>query len=1033
MSDSVSAKHSTLLLLLTLAVAFIAGLALASNDAALAQGQPEPDADSTGEIIGADPVMEESEPAPAAPSQVSVMCFSTEGACTRIGELFPNAAIFTSLDNFPTDLSPYDVVYLGNNEGNALDSKASQLQSYVNGGGGLVVTQPNIEGQVDLFPTGFEMFVESSSYNLNTASQVEFTPAGEEHPILAGLPAEDVSGNFETVPLDRVGPGWTVLVKEIHNPLLALAVGQYGSGRMAFHTGNTESASIDPGSDTYVRQLIEWTGSAAATSGPDMEIDAMEVTQAVQDLDNSVTLVANKRTYVRVHVSAPNYVPDVYANLSATRGSTRLFPTLAPGNPGADISIWYGSASRGQINDSFWFELPSSWTTAGDLELTATLDPAVAKGDPNYANNTQSVTVTFEQTPPLRLNLYNVRYTMDGTTYLADTLHLNSLESWLRRAYPIPSLQRTRNTFTYPDSGLPDVDRLHGYLALGKLLNIIFNDEDANTVYYGLVDDGGDFMRGKALDIPSTIAAGPAGTPGPGIFDWDDDSSYADWYGGHEIGHTQGRYHAEYCGAADGRPYPYTGGDISPDTSGTDELYGFDIEDRTIYGPNWHDVMTYCNDQWVSDFTYEGIHNHLVSQQPASTVATVAAGQFVVVVASIDLDTKTGAIDDLYLLEQEGDAPLPESGDWTLALLDAGGNELATYAVAAQELTDGEEETGRPGFITAVVPAEDGLDRVEISYGGNLVDAREMSPNPPTVSITAPQDGAEFGSGPIEFSWAGNDPDGDSLTYSVFYSHTLGSGWNPLVTGLGDTSLTINSDNLPGGVGQLKVVANDGMRTHSDTTGAFYPLGHAPEVTILSPEEGATFWQAQLVSLQADVYDLEQGALGGSNVVWTSSLDGELGTGTELSTVNLSTGTHVITAEATDDSNRTGQDQVNIEVLTGDAPEPVRLQIAPDQLSHTAVEDLSGTAEYTATIRSSSGMTLTWSISENADWLSVNPTGGDTPGSATIVIDPRGKAPGTYQASITFAAGEAENSPVEIPVTLTVEPSRTLLLPLIIR
>ena len=1030
MPTPASPKRPVLYLILTLLIALIAGFFLATHSAALAQEQPRPEADSTGEIIGAEPLTPESPPEPHAPSQVSLMCFSTEGACTRIGSLFPNAAVFTSLSNFPTDLSPYDVVYLGNNEGDALDSKSAQLQTYVNDGGGLVVTQPNIPGQVDLFPPGFEMFVEDLGYNQNTASQVEFTPAGEEHPILAGLGADDVSGNFDTVPLDRVGPGWTVLVKEIHQPVLALAVGHYGSGRMAFHTGNTEAASIDPGSDAYVRQLIEWAGSAGTATGPDMEIEAIEVTQAIQDLDNSVPLVAGKRTYVRVHVSAPNYVPDVFANLSATRGSTRLYPTLSPGNPGADISIWYDSADRGQINDSFWFELPPSWTTAGTLELTATLDPAVAKGDPNYANNTESVAVNFEQTPPLRLNLFNVRYTMGGTTYLAGNQHLNSLESWLERAYPIPDLQRTRYTFTYPQAGLPDVDELHGYLALGKLLNIIFNDEDPRTVYYGLVDDGGDFMRGKALDIPSTIAAGPAGTPGPGIFNWDDDNSYADWYGGHEIGHTQGRYHAEFCGAADGRPYPYTGGDISPDTTGTDEQYGFDIADRTVYDPNWHDVMTYCNDQWISKFTYEGIHDHLVSEGRAPTIA---AGQFVVVVASVDLDTKTGAIDNLYLLEEEGNAPLPESGGWTLALLDANDSALATYEVAAHELTDGEQAEGRPGFITAVVPAESGLDRVEIRYGGELVDAREMSANPPTVTITAPEDGDEFGSGPITFSWQGDDPDGDTLTYSVFYSYDDGTTWNPLATGLPGETLTIDSDNLPGGVSRLKVVANDGMRSASDTTASFYPPAKAPEVTIVAPQDGATFWQAQLVTLRADVYDPEEGALGGSNVVWTSSIDGELGTGTQLSTVNLSTGSHTITVEATDSTARTAQAQVTIDVVPGDTPEPVRLAVSPGQVSHTAIAGFSSPAAYTATLRSSSGMTLTWTISETADWLSLTPTGGDTPGTATMTIDPAGKAAGDYQAIVTFTAGNAENTPVEVPVRLTVEPPMTALLPMVIR
>ena len=48
-----------------------------------------------------------------------------------------------------------------------------------------------------------------------------------------------------------------------------------------------------------------------------------------------------------------------------------------PGNPGADILI-RTNPNRGQINDSFWFELPSTWLGAGSLTLTARLDPANA-------------------------------------------------------------------------------------------------------------------------------------------------------------------------------------------------------------------------------------------------------------------------------------------------------------------------------------------------------------------------------------------------------------------------------------------------------------------------------------------------------------------------------------------------------------------------------------------------------------------------------------------------------------------------------
>ena len=64
--------------------------------------------------------------------------------------------------------------------------------------------------------------------------------------------------------------------------------------------------------------------------------------------------------------------------------------------------------------------------------------------------------------------------------------------------------------------------------------------------HYGLISDGGGpyFVRGQSEDVPGNNASGPAGRPS-GNFSWDTDASYADWYGGHEIGHMYGRQHPE--------------------------------------------------------------------------------------------------------------------------------------------------------------------------------------------------------------------------------------------------------------------------------------------------------------------------------------------------------------------------------------------------------------------------------------------------------------------------------------------------------
>lgn len=1024
-------------LLLALLLLAIAGLVPVSA----ASPTPPPGAasgpgDSAGNRIGG--AADLSNPADIQPtSGPSILCFTTRidttDPCARVSAIFSTVTTVRSLATFPADLSPYDVVYIGYGEGNLLDGHAGQLTAYVAAGGGLIVSQPDLAGSINVYPPGFDMTVTSITWPgyPSAPGPVEFTSAGATHPILSGLTPADLSGNFDTIPLSTLGPGWTVLAKSVAYPHVALAVGRYGSGRIAFDSGNIAAASIDSGSDAYIRQLITWAGTSARP-GPDMRINAIEVTQAIQDLNNSVDLIANKRTYVRVHVSSPTTIGHVAANLSGQRGGFTLFPTLTPGNPGGDITV-RTSPDRAQLNDSFWFELPWWWLGAGNLTLTARLDPADAKHDPNLSNNTSSVTVNFKSTPPLRLRITNVRYQVGGTTYLAANSHLDRLESWLRRAYPISSLSVSRATFTYPSSGLPNVDTLNSWLAFIKLLRRIFTGEDGRTVYYGMVDDGGGFMRGKAAGIPGTVASGPTGTPS-GSFAWDTDGSYGDWYGGHEIGHTRNRYHAEFCGATGGATYPYPNGRISPALTGNTAIYGFDIGNRTIYDPNWKDVMTYCQNQWVSDFTYEGIRSYLASLGLAEAAAApVASNSFLLVGGLVDLDSKTGALNDVSLIEQPSEQPLPVPGDWTIALVGASGAVLATYPFSPDELTDAEESPGHPAIVSEIVPWVSGATRVELRYGSNVVDARNTSAHAPEVTITAPQAGQQLGRGPFTFSWSATDADGNPLTYSVLYSNDGGQTWNALTTALTEQQFTIDTRLLPGGsLSRLRVVASDGLLSGVATSENFVVPTTPPQVTIAAPAEAETFFPAQLVTLQGSAYDAEDGQLDGASLHWSSDRDGDLGTGPVLSTVNLSTGTHVITLSATDSQGQTSQAQRTIYVLAGTNPEIDALDVAPAAIGVTALVGDAPTT-YAVTIRNSAENVLNWTADTDVAWLRINAASGATPGGFTLTVDPAGLAPGTYTGAVTISAGGAANSPKTIPVVLEVRQRYFVYMPLIMR
>lgn len=117
-----------------------------------------------------------------------------------------------------------------------------------------------------------------------------------------------------------------------------------------------------------------------STDAPTVELrikaDDFEVVQNSQDLDNSIRLVANKKTFVRgyAHLTTNTTGKSTWfpsATLAGTRGGLAL-----PGSPlnhlnNASIKTTANLETlRGDLNSSFLFELPDSWVTAGSIVLT---------------------------------------------------------------------------------------------------------------------------------------------------------------------------------------------------------------------------------------------------------------------------------------------------------------------------------------------------------------------------------------------------------------------------------------------------------------------------------------------------------------------------------------------------------------------------------------------------------------------------------------------------------------------------------------
>jgi hypothetical protein len=83
------------------------------------------------------------------------------------------------------------------------------------------------------------------------------------------------------------------------------------------------------------------------------------------------------------------------------------------------------------------------------------------------------------------------------------------------------------------------------------------------------------------------------------------------------------------------------------------------------------------------------------------------------------------------------------------------------------------------------------------------------------------------------------------------------------------------------------------------------PPNTEPLVAITAPQNGQTFARGQSVKLSGTAADLEDGTISGG-LVWTSSLDGLLGTGASVTATVSGVGTHTVTASVTDSGGLAG-------------------------------------------------------------------------------------------------------------------------------
>lgn len=104
--------------------------------------------------------------------------------------------------------------------------------------------------------------------------------------------------------------------------------------------------------------------------------------------------------------------------------------------------------------------------------------------------------------------------------------------------------------------------------------------------------------------------------------------------------------------------------------------------------------------------------------------------------------------------------------------------------------------------------------------------------------------------------------------------------------------------------------------------------------------------------------------------------------------------------------------------VVGDwAPE---ISTSPRDLHFATAQGYSWPDHYPLQVRNSGRSTLHWYASTTDDWLLADPTVGDDGDTISVGVNPVGLMAGTYQGAINLSAWNATNSPLSVPVSLTV-------------
>jgi hypothetical protein len=695
----------------------------------------------------------------------------------------------------------------------------------------------------------------------------------------------------------------------------------------------------------------------------DLSIQRVEITQAIQDSDNSMPLVRGRDTWVRVYLGVGEMnrpVQAVTGELHFEDANGKWIVTVRNGNLTGEFVTVQPSpatitappqAAPDSPGNTLNFLIPGSWQWYADpylyIYVRSLSTTAVEREEDKWNNYLYKMRLGIDWSVPLNVMFVPVRLLLPGgldarcsTPTDAD---FRAGLSWVRKVFPIGETN-WRKVGVHSFAGDPTsktVGAAEGLALWHDLwwINLFTDDPYERMKYYGLVCHEVNPAKNLAFPLAGDVSGMGMGDQAWGVFVTD---TLKGAVMPHELGHTWlGIKHVQDVCGADGSfgffwSYPYLTGQL--------DAYGFD--GSSVYSPQYYyDLMTYCPDQWVSTWSWLWLHSALLGGDkpqaaasgpgvtaerdsigsgwslapvtlglalaPSSGLLPDAEGQTYFVVTGMPDGSGTLRIVKVERLTLTGGDDAPGSGAYILELQNAGGSVLAARRF---DPAPAGEVPGAHVFAQRL-PALPGAARLVLKWGATTTDSRVISASAPQVHVTSPN-GGELLQGTASVAWTATDGDGDALAFDLLYSADGGASWQTIATNVSETSFQWNTADAAGtSQGLIRVLASDGANTGEDLSDATFRVAKkGPSPMILAPADGARFPRDATVVLEGTAYDPEDGSLADGSLSWSSSVTGTLGEGRQVSRDDLAPGVHTLTLTAQDADGNRATAQIAIEI-----------------------------------------------------------------------------------------------------------------------